>query len=137
MKKINSLRYMEHGSGEYYKVNKWVDAFMQIPFGVCSELPVAVGRSTDAEIHDFMDNARDILNKVVYGLNDAKLQIMQIVGQWVRNPESVGNAIAIHGPMGTGKTTLVKEGVSEILKRPTVVSSKAIPTPMKGAHGEK
>ena len=43
---------------------------------------------------------------------------MQIVGQWISNPDSVGNAIAIQGPMVTGKTTLVKEGISKILNRP-------------------
>jgi ATP-dependent Lon protease len=42
---------------------------------------------------------------------------MQLVGQWVANPNSVGSAIAIKGPMGTGKTTLVKEGISQILGR--------------------
>ena len=58
-----------------------------------------------------MDNA-------VFGLNDAKMQIMQMIGQWISNPKSVGTAIAIQGPMGTGKTTLVKEGISKILNRP-------------------
>ena len=58
----------------------------------------------------FLDNA-------VYGLNDAKIQIMQMVGQWISNPNAVGTAIAIKGPMGTGKTTLVKEGISKILNR--------------------
>ena len=33
------------------------------------------------------------------------------------NPKAVGTAIAIKGPMGTGKTTLVKEGISKILGR--------------------
>ena len=33
-------------------------------------------------------------------------------------PDAIGTAIAIKGPMGTGKTTLVKEGISKILNRP-------------------
>ena len=57
------------------------------------------------------------LDDAVYGLNDAKLQIMQMLGQWISNPNSIGTSIAIKGPMGTGKTTLVKEGISKILKR--------------------
>jgi len=40
-----------------------------------------------------------------------------MVGQWIANPKSVGTAIAIKGPMGTGKTTLVKEGISKVLGR--------------------
>ena len=50
-------------------------------------------------------------------MDDAKLQIMQLVGQWISNPSATGTAIAIKGPMGTGKTTLIKEGVSKILNR--------------------
>jgi ATP-dependent Lon protease len=41
-----------------------------------------------------------------------------MLGQLITNPKSVGTAIAIQGPMGTGKTTLVKEGISKILNRP-------------------
>ena len=40
-----------------------------------------------------------------------------MVGQWISNPTAVGNAIAIKGPMGTGKTTLVKDGISKIMGR--------------------
>ena len=43
---------------------------------------------------------------------------MQLFGQLISNPKAVGTAIAIKGPMGTGKTTLVKEGISKILQRP-------------------
>jgi ATP-dependent Lon protease len=46
------------------------------------------------------------------------MQIMQMLGQLITNPKAVGSAIAIHGPPGTGKTTLVKEGISKILNRP-------------------
>jgi ATP-dependent Lon protease len=46
------------------------------------------------------------------------MQIMQMLGQLVTNPTSIGAAIAIHGPPGTGKTSLVKEGISKILNRP-------------------
>jgi len=64
-----------------------------------------------------MEDAKKTLDTAVYGLNDAKLQIMQMVGQWISNPKAVGTSIAIKGPMGTGKTTLVKEGISKILNR--------------------
>ena len=115
-KKINTLKYMEPGGGEYYKIKNWVDTFMQIPFGKHKSLPITMDDGID-KCHDFMDNAKGILDKAVYGLNDAKLQIMQMVGQWIANPDAIGTAIAIKGPMGTGKTTLVKEGISQILGR--------------------
>ena len=117
MKKINSLRYMEPGSGEYYKIKNWVDTFMRIPFGKYQTLPVNIDNGVE-QCHDFMENAKKTLDAAVYGLNDAKMQIMQMMGQLITNPASIGTAIAIQGPMGTGKTTLVKEGISKILNRP-------------------
>lgn len=117
MKKINSLRYIEPGSGEFYKIKNWVDTFMRIPFGKHKGLPISIDDGVD-KCHDFMESAKQTLDQAVYGLNDAKMQIMQMLGQLLTNPKAIGTAIAIHGPPGTGKTSLVKEGISKILNRP-------------------
>jgi len=117
IKKINSLKCMEPGSGEYHKIKNWVDTFMRIPFNNYNTLPINIDDGID-KCHEFMENAQKTLDDAVYGLNDAKIQIMQMLGQLITNPKSIGTAIAIHGPMGTGKTTLVKEGISKILNRP-------------------
>jgi ATP-dependent Lon protease len=93
-----------------------VEAFMQIPFGKNKNLPLTISDGVD-RCHEFMINAKNRLDTAVYGLNDAKMQIMQMVGQWIANPAAIGTAVAIHGPPGTGKTSLVKEGISKILGR--------------------
>ena len=80
-------------------------------------MPININDGVD-KCHEFMENAQKTLNDAVYGLNDAKMQIMQMLGQLVTNPKAIGSAIAIHGPPGTGKTSLVKEGISKILNRP-------------------
>jgi ATP-dependent Lon protease len=116
LKKINILKYIDPSSGEFYKIKNWLDTFMQIPFGKYSTLPVTIDDGIE-KCHAFMDNAKTILDNAVYGLNDAKIQIMQMIGQWIANPKAFGSAIAIKGPMGTGKTSLVKEGISKILER--------------------
>jgi len=117
LKKINSLRYMGPGDGEYYKIKTWVDTFMRIPFNTFETLPINIKDGVEP-CHEFMAGAKKCLDDAAYGLNDAKMQIMQLIGQLISNPKAVGTAIAIKGPMGTGKTTLVKEGISKILKRP-------------------
>ena len=117
MKRVASLRYMEPGSGEYYKIKTWVDTFMRIPFSKYQSLPISIEDGVE-KCHDFMANAQKTLDNAVYGLNDAKMQIMQMLGQLITNPKAIGTAIAIHGPPGTGKTSLVKEGISKILNRP-------------------
>jgi ATP-dependent Lon protease len=116
MRKINSLRHMEPGCGEYYKVKNWVDTFMKIPFNKTKNLPLTIEDGLQ-RCSEFMEASKTTLDSAVYGLNDAKLQVMQMLGQWISNPTAMGSAIAIKGPMGTGKTSLVKEGISKILGR--------------------
>ena len=115
-RKINTLKYMDSASSEYFKIKSWVDTFMQLPFGIYKQLPITLKDNKD-ECADFMEKSIQTLDDAVYGLNDAKLQIMQMIGQWISNPKAIGNAIAIKGPMGTGKTTLVKDGISKIIGR--------------------
>ena len=115
-KKISSLKTMEPGANEYHKLKNWVDTFMQIPFNKYKGLPITMEDGID-KCHAFMENAKKTLDDAVYGLNDAKLQIMQMIGQWIVNPTAIGTAIAIKGPPGTGKTSIVKEGISKILNR--------------------
>ena len=62
--------------------------------------------------------AKRILDESTYGLFDAKKQILQFIAQLINNPDSNGLVLGIKGPMGTGKTTLVKSGISKILNRP-------------------
>lgn len=116
LQKLKVLKTMEPGDSEYFKLKTWVDGFMRVPFGIYKSLSVNISDGMD-KCHDFLENAKNTLDNCTYGLNDAKLQILQMVGQWIVNPSAVGSAIAIHGPPGTGKTTIVKEGISKILGR--------------------
>jgi ATP-dependent Lon protease len=116
MQRLNMLKTMTPGDNEYAKIKNWVDAFMRIPFNVHKNIDVKFSDGIDA-CNDFMVNARKTLDDCVYGLNDAKMQIMQMLGQWIVNPNSIGTSIAIHGPPGTGKTSIVKDGISKILGR--------------------
>jgi ATP-dependent Lon protease len=117
LQKLNILKTMEPGDNEYYKIKNWIDTFMRIPFVKHESLPISISDGIE-KCHDFMENAQKTLNDAVYGLNDAKMQIMQLLGQLITNPSAIGTAIAIHGPPGTGKTSLIKEGISKILNRP-------------------
>ena len=116
LQKLNILKSMQPNDSEYYKLKTWVDGFMRVPYGIYKNLSVTLDDGKD-KCHEFIENAKHTLDNCTYGLDDAKMQILQMVGQWISNPSAMGTAIAIKGPPGTGKTTLVKEGISKILGR--------------------
>lgn len=117
IKKIDMLNEMGPDAGESFKLRTWVDGFLRVPFGRHVPLPVKLddGPKPCAE---FLKDTRKTLDKAVYGMQGAKTQIMQILAQWISNPSSVGNVIALKGPMGVGKTSFAKHGVAAVLKRP-------------------
>ena len=117
LKKINMMENMDPSVSEYFKLKNWIDTFMRIPFNKYCDLPVKFNDGLD-QCNIFMENSMKILNEAVYGLDDAKMQIMQLIGQWIVNPNAIGSALALKGPMGTGKTTLIQHGLSKILNRP-------------------
>ncbi len=117
MNKLNMLQYMEPGDSEYSKLKNWVDTFMRIPIDIYKEVSVSYVRDGPSACDQYMRHAKKILDDCVYGHDQAKLQIMQVIGQWITNPSAMGTAIAIKGPPGTGKSSLVKEGISKILGR--------------------
>lgn len=116
IRKIESLADMSD-SGEGHKLRNWLDAFMRIPFGKSVPLPIQLTDGT-VKCTEFMVNARKQMDTHIYGMEPAKLQIMQTIAQWIVNPTSVGNVIALQGPMGVGKTSFARNAIAEVLQRP-------------------
>ena len=117
IRKIDNISRMDSNSSEYYKIKNWIDGILKIPFGKYVDLPLSINNSSE-EIQSYLKNTQEILNKKVYGHHTAKSHILQIISQWIVNPSSIGSVLAIQGPMGIGKTTLVKEGIAKCLNRP-------------------
>lgn len=117
IKKLDTLAEMDEMGNDTYKLRTWVDGFLRIPFGQTVPLPVKLDDGPKP-CSAFLADTRKTLDKAVYGMQSAKTQIMQILAQWISNPDSVGNVIALKGPMGVGKTSFAKNGVATVLKRP-------------------
>ena len=115
LRKVEILNSLDPSSGEFHKTKQWVHGLLNIPFNKYIELPVKRNDPED-KIQNYLTSAQEKLNNSVYGHKQAKTHILQIISQWIVNPESIGNVLAIHGAMGIGKTTLVKEGIC--LNRP-------------------
>jgi len=115
--KLDQLTEMMPGDPEYHKLKTWIDTFMKIPFGVYNQVDINIEKDGLEACNQYMTRSMEILDECVYGLEDSKLQIMQMLGQWLTNPSAIGTAIAIKGSPGTGKTSLIKDGISKILGR--------------------
>ena len=117
LENIDKMAEMDVSTGEYSKMDHWINGLMRIPFGKYNQIPIQPDQSIE-EKKNYIQSTYKTLNKAIYGHKEAKTHILQVIGKWIRNPDSGGNVLAIQGPMGNGKTTLVKEGISKVLNRP-------------------
>ena len=114
---IEKLGEMDVSTGEYCKMDKWINGLIKIPFGKYNALDIN-DKNTIEEKRTFLYDTYNTLDKAIYGHKEAKMHILQVIGKWIKNPTSQGNVLALQGPMGNGKTTLVKEGIAKAINRP-------------------
>lgn len=114
---LDKLAEMDISTGEYNKMDQWINGLIKLPFGKSVPLPVSDKDSFDKK-RDYIKETLDNMNNAIYGHVEAKTHILQVIGKWIRNPGSLGNVLAIQGPMGNGKTTLIKNGIAKSLNRP-------------------
>lgn len=114
---LNKCDTMDTSSGDYNKTKQWINSLIQIPFNKFTSLPVCDNDSI-SDKKKFLIDTNKILNDAIYGHNTAKNHILQVISKWIKNPQSGGNILAIQGPMGNGKTTLVKKGIAKAIGRP-------------------
>ena len=102
---------MSESDTEKSKYEDWLENILRIPFGNYVE------NKFDSQI---LLDIEHYLNKKIYGMNETKENIMSVIAQWINNPESVTNPIALEGPPGTGKTSIVRDGIAKALNRPFI-----------------
>jgi ATP-dependent Lon protease len=61
-----------------------------------------------------------MLDDAVFGHEEPKERITQVLCQWISNPDSMSLVLGIQGPPGNGKTTLCRKGIADALVRPFV-----------------
>ena len=97
--KINIYENMNQDDNEYTKLNKWINGLSKIPFDCFVRLPISI-QDGNSKIQNFLLQSYTILKETIYGQNEAKNKIMQILAQWISNPNSQGQVIALEGPAG-------------------------------------
>ena len=72
-------------------------------------------KSNISIISDQLEYMSSTLNESIHGHNNAKNQIMKIIGQWM-NGEKEGYSFGFEGSPGIGKTSLASKGLTQCLK---------------------
>lgn len=117
LNKLNHYQELKPYESEYYKLKNWHDNLVKVPFNIYVEAPIKLTDS-DKKISKFLYNFKNEIEETLYGQERVKNKLLQIMAQWIKNPKSKIQMIALEGPPGVGKTSLIKNGVSKVLKRP-------------------
>lgn len=117
LSRVDHFYTLDPTDNEYQKLLPWVQQLDKIPFGKYIQDVINKDRPV-AKIQEYLTSTKSFMDSAVYGHESAKTQILSIIAREISNPNSGGNCIAIQGPMGNGKTTLIKEGVCKAMNRP-------------------
>jgi ATP-dependent Lon protease len=122
LNKIQLLDRMKPGESDYFKLLNWIDTFLEIPFNIY-KVPKYLDVQTITNPAKYLQDAQLHLDKVIYAQQKTKTHIIEILAKMITNPKALGSVFAIHGEAGTGKTTLIKDGLSEVFGLPFIFIS--------------
>ena len=111
IKRYKESKMLDKTSTEFYKVQEYINGILNIPFNKFNDLHLD-------NPADYILKSKKNLDSIIFGHEKVKIHILEILGQYLSAPKSIGNVFGIYGPMGIGKTTIIKDGLSEVLQRP-------------------
>lgn len=103
--KYNQMMNINVNESGHHKIKEWLDYAMQLPLQGSETIN---GYANNESINQWLVSIQKSLDAELYGLNNVKEQIMTFLCKRITNKDNVGNAVALLGPPGTGKTCLVR-----------------------------
>jgi endopeptidase La len=109
-------------SGENnYKLQSAINGLMQFPWKPRNfENEYENIRESMIKSRNYLRDVESKLNISVYGHENSKKTLIELVGKWIYKPESSGQVIGLVGPPGVGKTLLAKS-ISQALNIPFAI----------------
>jgi len=103
------LEDLKQGNTEYYKNQTFIKKLIDFPW--ISENDVdkfSLIKSDPIQCKKFIQKAKSDMDSIVYGHENCKETIMELIGKWISNSNSSGKSIGMLGPPGVGKTLFAK-----------------------------
>ena len=120
--KLHILETMQKTDSEYFKISQWLDTFLDIPFNIY-KTPSYMNPTIISNPAKYLIDSKTHLDTVIFGQDKTKQHIIEIIARMIQNPKTRGSVFAIYGEAGTGKTTLIKDGLSQIFGLPFIFIS--------------
>jgi ATP-dependent Lon protease len=114
LKHYYNMKRSDVNSTEYYKNQIFVDLCISYPWDKKFDINYLLS-STD--IKSFINYIKQSFDKHIYGMENVKNDIINIICKFITNPNSTRNNIALYGQAGIGKSKFFKI-LSEILGIP-------------------
>jgi endopeptidase La len=117
---LEKIEEMKSSGSEYYKQLLYVKTLLNFPWSSDKDDTFFSTIGTDnKKSKEYLENFVVKIDGQVYGHNECKDSIKELIGLWISNPTSSGSAIGLVGPPGVGKT-LIAKAIGEALDIPFV-----------------
>jgi ATP-dependent Lon protease len=117
---LNQLKIIntndDSNSSDYFKYMNYFKIITSIPFNKFKN--ININKNNNRDVKQYLINSKNKLDQTLYSQNNIKQQFIEFIAKFISNPSSQGYILGIQGPPGIGKTTLIKNGLSDILNRP-------------------
>lgn len=105
LKHIYNMKKVDSNSTEYYKNQIFVDLCLEYPWSKSFKIADSI---KDMDVKSFVNYIQECLDKEIYGMENVKREIVNILCKFITNPNSNRNNIALHGVAGVGKSKFIK-----------------------------
>lgn len=115
MKHFHNMKRSDSNSSEYYKNQIFVDLALSYPWNTYFNISDNIVKFPNVQF--FLQHIKENLDKEIYGMENVKNEILNVVCKFITNPNGTRNNIALYGKAGIAKSKIVKV-LSKVLDIP-------------------